>query len=432
MKKRHHVIASILLSTCTLLFPLFFASCDQLDDLGNGSSVVIKGRFQGAGGLTGALLLDRFIASVFTTAYALDPTMASKVIIFMAGGHHEISNVTNGSFAIEAETGSPVGLIFVGASNNFLGYLSLSNGIESLPLTNVADNVTTIDLGTLSTSGLVVEPGRNLLGAELSLSLEEQTALAHGDDFFASVVRNPDVDGNGIIDFLEGRFYRPFITYFVNGGSFVNGVTPSIHTPARIDGHRFCVGINDNEGNLPSVIYFTGPQGSELSNAPSEPGTNHEANSMSYGSPYVNNPSIPLAGTYSISYKTKTLIFNIASQSAAPSNIILAVPTLVLNENQTINRINWVYKLGSGGDALNPQSIIESIELQISGRGIPCSNYPQQGRIYNSGMLSANTTGHLLSCQNLQWQDVDGIGMAYNDVYGNHYVVTWSHSNQSN
>lgn len=429
MKTLQKLSSSTLLFAAVLCVSFLCNGCDAWDDpVENGNSLVIKGRFRSD--LTGVVALDRLLFSLFPSVHALDPSTVAKVIVFREGGNHEISEVTDGRFAIGVETGAPVGLIFVGSSNNYLGYLSLRNGMDSLPLTQVAEDVTTIDLGTLTTSGQVVEPGHNPLGVELSLSAEEQTALAQGDDFFAAIVRNPDIDGNGTIDFLEGKFYRPFILYFVTGGSFGNAATPSVHTPARIDGHRFSVHINDNEGNLPMVVSFTGPQGSGLTNAVSDPSNSQSSTNKAYGAPFVTDPVVPLAGDYLVSYNNKRLTFRIADQTNAPSNILLAVPTLIFNNDQTLNRVNWVYKLGSGGDALEPSSVIESIELQISGMGAACASYPQQGRLYNSGMLPAQTTGHLLRCQNIQWQNVTGIAMAYNDVYGNHYVVSWYHSGQ--
>ncbi|MEW6674554.1 MAG: hypothetical protein AB1348_00790 [Nitrospirota bacterium] len=316
-------------------------------------------------------------------------------------------------------------MIFVGATNNYLGYLTLGSGIDSLPLTKLSSGVNTIDLQTLSSSGLIVEPSHNPIGPELlPLTPEEQTAIAQSDDFFASIIKNPDVDGNGTLDFLEGKFFNLQILYYITGGNFAGNLIPTVTTPAYITGYKFAFGAKDTD--RPDAVYFTGPTGSGLSSSLSEQ-PNVYTDSTTYFSPYVTNPVIPPAGQYTVSYKTSTLAFSISDQSSAPSNVVMAVPTVTLNGDGTIQKISWVYKLGSGASAtLDPQAVISDIELQIEGSGTPCSNYPQQGRIYNSGSLSATTTEHVLTCQNLSWLNVIRIGMAYNDVYGNHNVVTYS------
>ena len=82
-------------------------------------------------------------------AYALEPTDVSQVIVFFTNGNYLISDVVDGSFSLDVEKGSPAGMIFAGASSNYLGYLTLGNGIDSLPLNYDENNVETIDLGTL-------------------------------------------------------------------------------------------------------------------------------------------------------------------------------------------------------------------------------------------------------------------------------------------
>lgn len=103
------------------------------------------------------------------------------------------------------------------------------------------------------------------------------------------------------------------------------------------------------------------------------------------------------------------------------------MPTLTLNGDGTIQKVNWVYNLGSGGTStLDPLTIVSKIELQIDGSGTSCESYPQQGRIYNSGYLSATTTEHTLTCQNLNWSNATQLFMAYEDIYGNHNVVIYT------
>ena len=393
---------------------------------GGGNTITIKGNFSG-GSHAKSLWLNRLFAWIIPPAHALNQNDVLKVMVFQGNGGHSVSTVTDGSFSIAVEKGSPVGLISVGANNSYLGYLTLNNGVDSIPLTKLGSDVTAIDLQTLSSIGSIVTPSHNPLGSELLLTSAEQTAIAQGDNFFASLIKNPDADGNGTIDFLDNKFFRPYITYFITGGNFGVNHTPTVTIPAPIDGYRF--GLHAKDTNRPGAVSFTGPLGSGLSNAPSDPLTIVNDDNTAYGSPFVTSPAIPPAGQYLVSYKTGTLTFNISDQSSAPSNIVLAVPTVTLNSNGTINKVTWVYKPGSGGAAtLDPQAVISSVMLQIQGNGTPCASYQQAGFIYLTSNLPATTVEHVLipACQNLSWSNVTRIYMAYNDVYGNHNVVTWN------
>ncbi len=586
MKSNLKIMKMVSISSMILL-ALFLAACggggsgDGTSEdvtIGEHNTITFTGDFSD-GSHAKSLWLNRFFAKISPSAHALDPNQVSKVIAFFCDGEYVVSTVTDGSFSIEVEKGSPVGMIFAGANDNFLGYLTLGNGIDSLPLNYVEDNVTTIDLDTLSSSGLVVEPSHNPLGSEIPLSSEEQNALALADDMFVATIKSPDVDGNGIIDFLEGKFFGLQILYYVNGGSFDGNLSPTVNDPADITGYKLAFDATDT--NLPNIVDFTGPAGCGLSSCTSNL-SNVYTGHTTYFSPYVNNPSIPPAGQYAIAYKTKVdpypeteiktkdstsvyattenafksplngqctwyvygrvielvdngylnntvydkmydafweqegrhaknwlddgflgnqfnwgetpqmgaiavwkggsyghvafvesvesdkttytvsefnatndetyrvktyttstdnyigdgpyfiylspgaLSYTLPDQSAAPSNIVMPVPTVSLNDDSTIQKVNWVYRLGSGSSAtLDALTIISKVELQIDGSGNPCAGYPQQGRIYNSGWLSVTTTEHVLACQTLYWSDVTRINMAYEDVYGNHNVVIW-------
>ncbi len=574
---------SILKPFGLFLLAVFLTACgggggnDAGGTSGEINTITVTGGFSD-GSHAQSIWFNRFFAKLFPSAYALDPNQVSKVIAFFRDGVYVVSTVTNGSFSIEVEKHSPVGMIFVGANDNFLGYVTLGNGIDSLPLNYVKDNVTTIDLETLSSSGLVVEPSHNPLGSEIPLSSEEQSALALADDMFVAIIKNPDVDGNGTIDFLEGKFFGLQILYYLNGGSFEGNLSPTVNEPPDITGYKIAFDATDTV--RPNTVNFTGPAGSTLSNSTSDDLPNVYSNRTTYFSPYVSHPIIPPEGEYTIDYKTEgdsypeteiktkdspsayattenafdpplngqctwyvygraielvdngylnnavydkmydafwakrerhaknwiddefldnqfnwgetpqmgaialwkggdyghvafvesvesdkttytvsefnaetgtdksyrvktyttstdnyigdgpyfiylspgTLNFTLPDQSAASSNIVLPVPTVTLNDDGTIQKVNWVYRVSSGAIA----TFINKIELQIDGSGSPCAIYPQQGRIYNSGWLSDSTTEHVLTCQILYWYDVTKIYLAYEDVYGNHNVVSWS------
>lgn len=394
------------------------------------NKILIKGSFFQQSSLNRLLIKD--VASfLFKPAYALDPNQVAKVLVFSKEGRYQIVDVKNGQFAVEVEKGSPVGIIFIGNNNQYLGYLTLKDGIDSLPLTNVKEGISVIDLKTLVSNNNVVEPTHNPLGNELPISEDEKKNIALMDDLFSSIVKQPDVDGNGVIDLLENKFFRMGVLYFVLGGKFENSLNPSVYQNVYINGYSFYLDAYDS--NRPKNVYFSGPSGSGLSNSQSSQENVYEE-VTTYFSPYVGHQigsqdtKIPPAGNYTISYKSNTLRFYLPDQSSLPSTLILPVPSIYLNSDGTINKIRWVYKSPSGTSNINPKSLVKVMRVQIDGSGTPCENYPQtqySNRIYNSPNLNYDVTEHTLKCQNISWSSVNVIYTHYTDIYGNDIVVLW-------
>lgn len=411
-----------------ILLTIFFTACNNgggkgatggAGDGGN-NTITIKGSFSGG---SHAGLFNNFFAWIFTSAYALTPNDVSKVIVFRGDGGYggySVSTVTDGSFSIAAEKGSPVGLIFAGANNNYLGYLTLSNGIDSIPLTKVTDGVTTIDLQTISSNGIVASPGHNPIGTELPLSSAEQAAIAQSNGMFASTIRDPDVDGNGVIDMLENKFYRPCITYAVLAGNFGGAYTPTINSTVTMD--SFNVSISSQSTSDSGGATVTGPIGSGLTNAACyEFHTSNQIIYSTYQNLATRSPAIPATGEYTFRLNNgKVLAFSVPDQSLASSRIVVAVPTVILS-NGTINKISWVYRIpNDSSSTLTATAIIENIMIQI--------NDTAGTRVYDSPWITSTSgaTEHLLTNQSISWSNVNSMSMTYNDVYGNHYVVGFS------
>ncbi len=109
-----------------------------------------------------------------------------------------ISKIKNDSFSVQANRNNPVGLIFTNENKNFLGYLLLHNGFESIPLNFVNDSIATIDFGTLQNSANIVKPKFNAKyvwfecadGYTTSLPLED---LSRDDIILAHKLNDQDL-----------------------------------------------------------------------------------------------------------------------------------------------------------------------------------------------------------------------------------------------
>jgi hypothetical protein len=349
-------------------------------------------------------------------------TGASKVVAVSLRSGYRLVDITNNQFSVTIDNAQPWTLVFLTTNNQPLGHIKLSNTIESLPMYYVPTDINSINLGTLNKNGFVFTPGIDLFQTTIPLNGTEQLAVGQTDDWFAASANNLDVDGNGTLDFTEGNDYGIGVLYFINGGVFGTGTTPSLDTSGFVNGFKLIIHIE--EASLPSVIYVTGPAGSGLQNALTTEQNNY-GDYIDFFTPMVQS-QFPPGGEYQVTYNSKTLTFNIPDQSYILNNIVIPWPTVNLNSNGTINNISWEMKLPYNNNTINPSSIVRRIQVQIDGTSPTCQSNIQGNRIYNSPDLSAETTDHTLECQNIEWSSVDRIYMTYEDQYGQNYIVVFT------
>jgi hypothetical protein len=412
----------------TLIWALFFAfipiillSCGGSGGGGSSSSpsptsneVSLTGNFTG-GTHANASWFNRVFASFTKKALALDPTQVSKVLIFSAGSYsYQAVNVSNGTFSVNVPRSNPIGMIFVGSNDEYLGYLYLKNNIASLPMSRVKSSVATIDLGALSSSGLVVEPSNNPLGNEIPLTSQESKALAHFNGLFASIIKNPDIDGNGKIDLLEGKKFYLLLVYYIDTGKFGSELTPSMN---EFKINLYWMTFYSSTSNCPDTVTVTGPQASPFSSP-------QTVNRRDLGTPYCShqyvsnsNPGPVTAGEYRVEYPTGTLTFIIPDQTPILSDSIMMRPTVTLKDDGTVQKISWIYCPANGsGEVVNPESLIQNILINRTVAGVmaPTIIIP-----------STSVTEVDLSDKGIIWDQVEWIGTAYDDVYGNAYCSGW-------
>jgi hypothetical protein len=351
---------------------------------------------------------------------AVDASTVSKVLLFAADGSYWTTSVSNGSFSVSVDSGTALGMVFAGSNKEFLGYLSLGNGISSLPLTDVASGVTSIALGTLTASGQVLTPANNPLGTELPLTATEQTAYAQCNSMFASVVQNPDVDGNGVIDLLEGKYYHPYVAYWVNGGKFNSGLTPTVDSSIAIQNFNITLTADGTSDATSATV--TGPTGSGINGRActiSTDTTNNQTSYSIYSDLGSSTSAVPVAGSYVFTTGGgKALTITVPDQSDASSHIVIAVPTVTLNSDNTIKSISWAYQTVGGDPIATPSALISAFDLEI--------DRPIGTRVYNAYNLAASVTSNAITSVAIPWDSTVRIYMAYNDVFMNHYVVPFT------
>jgi hypothetical protein len=298
----------------------------------------------------------------------------------------------------------------------------MGSSIDSIPLNLVSSSSKEIDLNNLLIDGGVATSEYDLIGAALSgttITSHDVSAMSFANSTFANLVKHPDADGNDQVDILEDpvKYYRPFIWYSVNGGTFeVLDLTPSvIGTSADINCHRFDLDIYDAGGNMPSSFIVTYPDSTPHTAEYDD--TNSSTRHLYNGEALT---GIPTDGAYVAAYNSKILTFEVSGQADATQYIALAVPTITLTTPEgNIEKISWTYKLAGGkGDTIKPESLINDLIIQLD------DTSDNNKQIYYSPNLPPSVTEHVLT-ETVSWDSISSMNMAYNDVFGNHIVVTW-------
>jgi hypothetical protein len=302
----------------------------------------------------------------------------------------------DGSFSAYAYP-RPTALLFLNSNDQPVGHLVFQNGMTSYSLENLFSS----DLGTLRLSSSIVTPGRDpFADGELGLNQAEQSVLRVESSAFSSVVLRPDTDGNGKMDLLEGKFYFPYMGYYING-TFSNGsLTGQVTVPITFDRFDLCFQDQSLNASFPaSGVNFSGPPASALDATPARIDTS----TGRYCSANIPGGAAMPAGTYTATYNGGTLGFEIPDQPTAAQEILVVVPTVKLNSDDTIASLGWTYRLGDGTNQgnIDPAKVITGLRIYMS--------TPTTGdRAYDSEDISPDVTTHVLPTNKPRpkWSDV--------------------------
>jgi hypothetical protein len=216
---------------------------------------------------------------------------------------------------------------------------------------------------------------------------------------------------NFSLDFLE----------FANAGNFNSNSTPNTTFPMRLTSYSAGLQVNDDT-DYPAAtnIFFTGPAGSGLTNAPGDPNNSsisggHE-NSSFYQSALISNPAAAPGGTWVVNYKGTNQTFTVTDPQAA-SRLVVVYPTLTV-VGGVVQSMSWVYRDAATGTILGgAPAYVSNLQFQIYGNS-------SQPTIYNSPNLTPDITSHTLT-STVHYSDISGFGLAYQDTLGNNYVVDY-------
>jgi hypothetical protein len=349
-------------------------------------------------------------------------TAVQKVLVYRDFGEADVSPVdTNGNFSVNVER-KACGLIFLDGSNTIVGYLSLSSGIEALPLMMINDAVAQIDMKDINIQDGVGTPQHNPIGAggEAEMTPDELAAYKLQSALFSSIIRNLDMNNDGVIDVLSDRPYWLMRTVDFNGWTAPasdpgdSGTMPTLNVfHFNFSDYNVQSGTPQAELVTPDALHFASHDvGLYTFMKNGQPGTTA---SMYHWVLQGTSWSSFVTGNYLINYDTdKQITFNMNSPLNA-ENYIVAAHLWYETAGTKITKVHWKWKMQNGAPIDATRLLQKDVNLQF-GYGVGVA------RVGNYHITSAD-----VSCVvDEDAASLQVIGLFCSDLFGNQQVTNYS------
>ncbi|MBI5777972.1 MAG: hypothetical protein HZA49_00760 [Planctomycetes bacterium] len=313
-------------------------------------------------------ILNRF-CRIFSPqkAYAQSGSDVNRIIAISSRGN--TYTITEGtlnvnSFSLSVAKDKPYLLVLL-YDTSIIGVYKVDDatGLDSFPLNSASTN---IDLGTVALSGTDVVTGtasQPVILDSLGITTALASAIGVMDDEMLRLAGSLDVDQNGLLDTLEGKWFPFIIDFEFDPGVFTDTVNAfSLKSPISYNGYSFGLHMRPYDATLDFTAggTLTSPANINGGNDnPSGPAwiTGDQASISFYsGGGMGTNPAAPPAGTYVVTIPisgtalTKTYTFNNVKSYGIDSNLYhILIPTVKLNidgsDRITSIEIEWWKKM---------------------------------------------------------------------------------------
>jgi len=283
------------------------------------------------------------------------------------------------------------------------------------PVTVSVNSLAKIDLGILSSLGGIVEPSNDPLIKELNLSEKKIKSLKMISGGFTSIARNPDKDGNGVIDFLENKMFPHSMAYTFNAGNLVGNAAVLNGLNLVYNSLTFAPPLN----HQPETATMVGPAGTSyeppinLTKALGDPTTGR------YNYTAILSSRLP-AGNYKFKgNSTSDLTYYIPDQSTLMSDIIVIVPSVTLNEDGTIKTVKWEYRNPDGSIPIDPTSFMSVISINLTS-SVPVKDCTGMESCDPYSIRSILSTVDKLEAAvpfSMKWADISQVSIGYGESY---------------
>jgi hypothetical protein len=386
------------------------------------------------------------------------PSIVKKIIL-VTNNSYRFVDVTSTIIDIDisSEIGSPLGVIFVDENDDLLGVLSIKAqdcNLNVLPLTNLIDseiNLGQITFGFDDKGNKIATPENDPIGEGRVIDMTEieKNAAALTNIVLSSTIKHPDANNNGVIDFIEDRFYQFVFQYHYGAGRVPGYQSPDgeyeavVFNTAMINGfychcgfiagqnhqsnmwlnNRYPISFPDTWNNSWARGHYTGAHNNDdyTQNSNGPDGGTHPPTDGIY--------TVTINNDGDTSYDVQ---FYISNQEMAVDSVIIPFPTYHVSGGM-FYKVTWSWKLRNNiqGPPVNPNAFINNLSIQvndfINGDYVRIYNsYGESERYQWEGVYLTGAEGeHILGRDDVPWIECNRIDFGYNDNFGNNVLVSF-------
>lgn len=188
---------------------------------GTSSTLRVRGRVTAVTSAATSAVGDATGRTTTGRSAAVSVADVRKVLVYRDFGVADVVNIdADGRFAVDVAR-EACGLVFLDAADHTIGYLTLANGIAALPLMMVDSSVRVVDLDSIEIADSVAVPSNDPTapGGVAAMTPTEVAAYRLQSALFATIIRNLDMNDDGVIDVLSPRPYMIWLRSWFNGGT---------------------------------------------------------------------------------------------------------------------------------------------------------------------------------------------------------------------
>lgn len=396
------------------------------------NDLTIKGNFTGAGSSS----IRKFGAGETITKIAV-VTYRFFRVTDVSGSDFSVPIMSN-------EIGKPIGLVFINDLNKVAGCLQMvtssTDTLNLLPLTKVQDGVTQIDLQKISfstdTAGNIAVPEYDPVGEnkEIPLTQDEKLLAAKITKVFGSILKDSDINDNGVVDYLENMSAVLGFSYSVRAGQVQAGTTDgdyTVTTSTELSLDIFKTYVKIFPDRIDNDLPITFPAGYTWNHGGHAGGPMCMDNGTTNSAGPGGGTMPPIDGDYVVdatSLGHGTLTFHVTGQQDAIDSILLIKPTFHVSGGK-LKKITWIWKAynNQAGDDIDSSAFVDNILIQIGDGTFKSYNNDGTGYFAWAGTtINGTEKEHVIGVNNLDWAaDCINLGFSYDDKFGNRVGVNY-------
>lgn len=364
----------------------------------------------------------------------------AKKAMFFYGVEYGLFNINaDGTFSGKAPTGTATVIVFLTEDNKFIGNL-FAGGLNMLPLVGLSDDVSVIDLSSLTLEGTRVIPANDPIGNEIKLTDDELNFMKEVGAYYETLAKNIDTNNDGEPDLLKRIQLELNTVVNIAAGKWgVDNNPPELLATEDFEinyGLRI-YGFKESKFDL-ETIQLTGPLNNPYNDIQkTNPNITPSGGFIViFRHGYQTNFStwaynfLPFEnGLYSVKLNaTDERTFNYSNVNMR-NYMVIIIPTLKTDNAGNLKSIAMEYKFPDGTPVDPHRLIIGKVRIDIMAKNN--QSYHADG-LYGSKNVSDYNYYEKIIEKPLLVSDIINLNLSYVDLLGNEYDFLWQNdvSNQ--